>query len=55
MAAHAIAKELKHLYYCGLCQLESKYVGETSKNITEIFRKAKENKLLYFLMKLMRF
>lgn len=49
MAAHAIAMELgQPLLIVDYASLESKYVGETSKNITEIFKKAKENKAIIF-------
>lgn len=49
MAAHAIAMELgQSLIIVDYASLESKYVGETSKNITEIFRKAKENQSIIF-------
>jgi len=49
MAAHAIAKELKQpLIIVDYASLESKYVGETSKNITEIFRQAKEQQAILF-------
>jgi len=49
MAAHAIAKELKQsLIIVDYASLESKYVGETSKNISEIFRKAKEQQAIIF-------
>lgn len=49
MAAHAIAKELqKPLIMVDYASLESKYVGETSKNITEIFRQAKEHQAIIF-------
>ncbi len=49
MAAHAIAKELQQpLIMVDYASLESKYVGETSKNITEIFRQAKEHQAIIF-------
>ncbi len=49
MAAHAIAKELqKPLIIVDYASLESKYVGETSKNISEIFRQAKEHQAIIF-------
>ncbi len=49
MAAHAIAKELNQpLIMVDYASLESKYVGETSKNITEIFRQAKANQAIIF-------
>lgn len=49
MAAHAIAKELQQpLIVVDYASLESKYVGETSKNITEIFRQAKEQQAIIF-------
>lgn len=44
MAAHAIAHELQQpLLMINYAELESKYVGETSKNITRIFEDAKKN------------
>ncbi len=49
MAAHAIAKELqKPLIIVDYASLESKYVGETSKNITEIFQQAKQLQAIIF-------
>ena len=49
MAALAIAKTLKQpLIIVDYANLESKYVGETSKNISEIFRYADENKAILF-------
>lgn len=49
MAAHAIAKELQQsLIIVDYASLESKYVGETSKNISEIFRQAKEQHAIIF-------
>ena len=49
MAAHAVAMELgQPLIIVDYASLESKYVGETSKNITEIFKKAKENQSIIF-------
>lgn len=49
MAAHAIAQELQQpLVMVEYASLESKYVGETSKNITEIFKQAKEKQAILF-------
>lgn len=49
MAAHAIAKELQQpLIIVDYANLESKYVGETSKNITDIFKQAKEKQAILF-------
>ena len=49
MAAHAIAMELgQPLLMVDYASLESKYVGETSKNIAEIFKKAKETQAIIF-------
>lgn len=49
MAAYAIAKELSQpLIMVDYASLESKYVGETSKNITSIFEIAKENNAIIF-------
>ena len=49
MAAHAIANELQQpLIMVDYASLESKYVGETSKNITAIFRQAKEQQAIIF-------
>lgn len=43
MAAHAIANEIgKQLVIVNYAELESKYVGETSKNITKLFEDAKK-------------
>lgn len=49
MAAQAIAHELKQpLIMVDYAELESKYVGETSKNIAKIFEQAKNNKAIIF-------
>lgn len=49
MAAYGIAKELGHpLIMIDYASLESKYVGETSKNIASIFRQAKEHNAIIF-------
>lgn len=49
MAAHAIADALKQpLLAVDYASLESKYVGETSKNITEIFKQAREENAIIF-------
>lgn len=50
MAAHVVANELGlSLYRVDLSQMVSKYIGETEKNISELFDKAKNtNALLFF-------
>lgn len=50
MAVQVLAKELGlDLYRIDLSQMVSKYIGETEKNITSLFRKAKEmNVILFF-------
>lgn len=50
LAAEALAGTLKRKYiHIGISELESKYVGETAKNITFAFRAATaENALLFF-------
>lgn len=50
MAAHAVAKQLnRQLLIVDYSQIESKYVGETSKNITALFSYAKEmNAIILF-------
>jgi len=49
MAAHVIAKELKRNLLCvNYSEIESKYVGETSKNLEKVFKFAKENDLILF-------
>lgn len=49
LAAHAIANELQHpLLIVDYAAVESKYVGETSKNLTQIFNQAKEQKAIIF-------
>lgn len=49
MAAHAVAKELKQpLMIVDYANLESKYVGETSKNISDVFKQAKEQQAIIF-------
>ena len=50
MAAHAVAYELgRNLLIVDYSQIESKYVGETSKNITLLFSAAKEaNAIIFF-------
>lgn len=43
MAAHAIAKALnKKIIVVNYAEIESKYVGETSKNLVKLFKEAKE-------------
>lgn len=49
MAAHAIAHALgKSLIAVNYADIESKYVGETSKNITTLFKEAAENNAIIF-------
>lgn len=49
MAAHAIAKELGQSMICvNYAEIESKYVGETSKNLTNLFHMATTHKALIF-------
>ena len=50
MAAHAIANALnKKLLKINYAEIESKYVGETAKNLEKAFREAKEqNAILFF-------
>lgn len=50
MAVQVMANELRmDLYRIDLSQLVSKYIGETEKNISDLFRKAKNiNALLFF-------
>ena len=50
MAAHVLANELGlTLYRVDLSQMASKYIGETQKNISELFDKAKNtNAMLFF-------
>lgn len=49
MAAHVIASEMgKNLIPVSYAELESKYVGETSKNITALFKEAKISDSIIF-------
>lgn len=49
MAAHAIASDLGKKMICvNYADIESKYVGETSKNITALFKLASEQKVIIF-------
>ena len=50
MAAHAIAKELgRNILIVNYADIESKYVGETPKNIRKVFEAAKKtNSILFF-------
>lgn len=49
MAAHAIASELGlPMIMVNYADIESKYVGETSKNITQLFRQAQEKRAIIF-------
>jgi len=49
MAAHAIANELNKDMICvNYADIESKYVGETSKNLTNLFRTATEKDIIIF-------
>lgn len=49
MAAHAIANELRKEMICvNYADIESKYVGETSKNLTSLFKLAAEKDVIIF-------
>lgn len=49
MAAHAIANALQKEMICvNYADIESKYVGETSKNLTNLFRTASEKEIIIF-------
>ena len=49
MAAHAIANELNKKMICvNYAEIESKYVGETSKNLTALFNYAYEKDVIIF-------
>ena len=49
MTAHAIAKQLgRRILTVDYSQIESKYVGETSKNLAAMFNYAKESKSIIF-------
>lgn len=49
MAAHAIANALnKKLLKINYAEIESKYVGETAKNLERAFKEAKENEAILF-------
>ena len=49
MAAHAIANELhKQLICVNYADIESKYVGETSKNLTKLFHDALDQDVIIF-------
>ena len=49
MAAHAIAHSLNKKMICvNYAEIESKYVGETSKNLTKLFRTAQEKNVIIF-------
>ncbi len=49
MAAHAIAKETEQKIVCvNYADIESKYVGETSKNLVKLFEQAKEKDFVIF-------
>lgn len=49
MAAHAIAKQAgRNILTVDYSQIESKYVGETSKNLAAMFKYAKESKSIIF-------
>lgn len=49
MAAHAIANELNKKMICvNYAEIESKYVGETSKNLTALFKYAFEKNVIIF-------
>ncbi len=49
MAAHAIARSLNKKMICvNYAEIESKYVGETSKNLNKLFKTAPENDAIIF-------
>lgn len=49
MAAHAIAKQLDQMMICvDYAEIESKYVGETAKNLSGLFHKAMDSGALIF-------
>lgn len=49
MAAHAIAHSLGKMMICvNYAEIESKYVGETSKNLTKLFNTASEKNAIIF-------
>lgn len=49
MAAHVLAKELNRELLCvNYADIESKYVGETAKNLVKLFQFSKENNLILF-------
>ncbi len=49
MAAHAVANKLnKNLLIVNYAEIESKYVGETPKNLVSVFKKADEDDLILF-------
>lgn len=49
MAAHAIANAINKKMICvNYAEIESKYVGETSKNLTNLFKYASEQKVVIF-------
>ena len=49
MAAHAIANALhKEMICVNYADIESKYVGETSKNLTNLFHTASEKDIIIF-------
>ena len=49
MAAHAISRELGLKMICvDYADIESKYVGETSKNLSSLFKKAAESEAVIF-------
>ncbi|MDE5700254.1 MAG: ATP-binding protein [Lachnospiraceae bacterium] len=49
MAAHAITNELQKMMICvDYAEIESKYVGETSKNLSKLFQTATEQDLVIF-------
>lgn len=53
MAAHAISEALHKKMICvDYAEIESKYVGETSKNLSRLFKPPKNKIASYFLMKL---
>ena len=49
MAAHAITNELHKMMICvDYAEIESKYVGETSKNLSSLFQAAREQDMVIF-------
>ena len=56
LAAEILAKEFKkELHPIDLSGIVSKYIGETEKNLTSVFKKAEDKDWIFFLMKQMRY